>query len=104
MALPLPQILSQPITLCRAAASFLKLTLNSKDVITKILLARCSGIIEGLSYRDDGKTVCPPKGSVTNGQMIRVVVKYIDDRPERQQEYFKVLALEAFRAAWPCKN
>jgi hypothetical protein len=76
---------------------------DSKDVINKVRFARCSGIIEGLYYRDDSKTVCP-KGSVTNGQMIRVVVKYIDDRPERQHEYFKVLALEALRTAWPCKK
>ena len=32
--------------------------------------------------------VCKP-ADVTNFQMVRVVVKYIDDRPERQHENFK---------------
>jgi hypothetical protein len=50
---------------------------------------------------------CPsdiaPAGEI-HGQSIRVVVKYIDDRPERQHEDFMALALEALRAAWPCKK
>ena len=45
--------------------------------------------------------ICKP-ANVTNFQMVRVVVKYIDDRPERQHENFKVLAIEALGAAWPC--
>jgi hypothetical protein len=45
--------------------------------------------------------MCRP-ANVTNFQMVRVVAKYIDDRPERQHESFRVLAIEAMRAAWPC--
>jgi hypothetical protein len=40
---------------------------------------------------------------VATGQMVRVVVSYIDARPARMHEPFKGLALEALRAAWPCK-
>ena len=36
-------------------------------------------------------------------QTVRVVVQYIDSRPERMHEDFKKLALEAMKAAWPCK-
>jgi hypothetical protein len=40
---------------------------------------------------------------VLGGQAVKVVVAYIDARPARMHERFDRLALEAFRAAWPCK-
>lgn len=60
----------------------------------------CQGIVSTLSYMED--QLCFPKG-VTTGQQIRVIVRYINDRPERMHENFKALALEAMKAAWPCK-
>ena len=61
----------------------------------------CTGIVIGiLSASSD---VCePPNGTPEQG--IRVVVKYIDDRPARLNEQFIALAHEALRAAWPCKK
>jgi hypothetical protein len=61
----------------------------------------CAGVIDGLGWADSG--ICPPAGA-TSGQAVRVVVKYIDDRPERLHEKFYTLALEALRAAFPCKK
>lgn len=61
----------------------------------------CVGIIDGLSFRNP--TLCIPS-NVTNTQGVKVVLKYIEDRPERRNEDFKILALEALRQAWPCKN
>lgn len=61
----------------------------------------CTGIVRGISYVD--LDMCAP-GKVTLGQMLRVVVRYIDMRPERQHENFVLLALEALRAAWPCRR
>jgi len=61
----------------------------------------CDGIVSGISFMD--ADTCTPKG-VTLGQMIRVVVRYIDARPARQHESFNGLALEALRAAWPCRR
>jgi len=61
----------------------------------------CAGLVEGIGFAGVG--ICFPNG-VTNGQIIRVVVKYIDDRPARLNEDFRALALEALRAAWPCKK
>jgi hypothetical protein len=40
---------------------------------------------------------------VTVGQEARVVVAYIDARPERMHQRFDYFALEALRTAWPCK-
>jgi hypothetical protein len=59
----------------------------------------CGGLVEGLTWA--APDVCPPP-EVTTGQAVRVVVKYIDDRPERLHERFNKLALEALRAAFPC--
>ena len=61
----------------------------------------CMGIVSAIGGADLVLGMCRP-ANVTNFQMIRVVVKYIDDRPERQHENFRVLAIEALRAAWPC--
>ena len=63
--------------------------------------AHCAGVIEGIVFASE--SVCSPAQS-TNGQAIRIVVKYIDDRPARMHENFKRLAREALQAAWPCKK
>jgi hypothetical protein len=61
----------------------------------------CVGLVDGLNYLHANS--CPPS-EVTSGQMVRVVVQYIDRRPARMHENFKKLALEALTAAWPCKR
>jgi hypothetical protein len=33
-----------------------------------------------------------------------MIVLYIDQRPERMNERFEDLALEAMQQAWPCKR
>jgi hypothetical protein len=66
----------------------------------------CAGVMRGLY----GVTElllpqiksCPPNG-VTSEQMVRVVVSYIERRPERMHENFVSLAIEAVHQAWPCK-
>jgi Rap1a immunity proteins len=63
----------------------------------------CAGLVVGLGYGAGGKDFCQPKG-VTNNQVVAVVVKYIEARPERMHEPFGDLAFEALTAAWPCKR
>jgi hypothetical protein len=63
----------------------------------------CLGIVNGLSYLRPLIGVCQPDGT-TPRQALLVVVKYIDQRPERMNENFKALAVEALRAAWPCQR
>jgi Rap1a immunity proteins len=74
---------------------------DTHNISNIYLRGYCMGIVEALGYRN--AMICAPKGA-TNEQAIRVVVKYIDDQPARLNENFKVLALEALQAAWPCKN
>jgi Rap1a immunity proteins len=40
---------------------------------------------------------------VTRGQVVRVVIKYIDQHPEQTHELFGFLAYDALKEAWPCK-
>jgi hypothetical protein len=47
--------------------------------------------------------VCLPEGVSVN-QQVRVVVAYIDARPNRLHEDFRTLTIEALRDAWPCKR
>jgi Rap1a immunity proteins len=44
----------------------------------------------------------PPE--VTPEQLARIVVRYIEARPQRMQEPLIWLALEAFHDAWPCTS
>jgi hypothetical protein len=61
----------------------------------------CWGLISGLLYVTHDS--CLPPG-VTQVQAVRVVLQYIDNRPARMHEDFKILALEAMKAAWPCQR
>jgi hypothetical protein len=61
----------------------------------------CAGNVWGLNSMLESN--CTPP-AVTVGQLVRVVVRYIDARPARMHEDFQKLALEAMSAAWPCKR
>ena len=50
----------------------------------------------------ENQRTCPSDG-VRTGQMVAVVVRWIEQRPQRWHENFKVLALLALHEAWPCK-
>jgi hypothetical protein len=63
---------------------------------------RCAGYVAGLVYARS-VFLCVPEGA-TPEQGVRVVVKYIEARPERMHEPFGKLALEALEEAWPCKR
>jgi hypothetical protein len=72
-----------------------------KDTTTEFLSAQCGAMVRRLAYTSSAN-VCPPN-AVGRDEAIRIVVKYIDDLPARLHERFFPLALEALRAAWPCK-
>jgi Ssp1 endopeptidase immunity protein Rap1a len=63
----------------------------------------CVGLVVGLVYGAGGNHFCQPNGA-TSDQVVAVVVKYIEARPERMHERFGDLALEALEEAWPCKR
>ena len=66
----------------------------------------CAGAVGGLNYLSH---VLPPDisscipSAVTRMQLVRVIVAYIERRPQRMHEDFRTLALEAMHEAWPCR-
>jgi Rap1a immunity proteins len=46
---------------------------------------------------------CAP-ANITNGEAIRVVVVFLEARPQRLHENFIDLSAEALAMAWPCKK
>jgi hypothetical protein len=68
------------------------------------LQGQCGGIVATIFYF--GRThfgICRPAG-VNFGQALKLVVGYVDERPERMQEDFENIALEALQRAWPCRR
>ena len=68
----------------------------------------CSGVVHALAgigqYLSSPEwRSCAPATSSAQ-QLARVVVNYIEARPERMHEDFRRLTLEAFHYAWPCKS
>ena len=59
----------------------------------------CLGVV--MTWWSVGPGFCGPHG-VSYRQMLRVVVRWIEQRPERHHEPFAQLALQAMQAAWPC--
>jgi len=72
-----------------------------------LMEAWCVGVIDGISFV--GSSLSPPYASclpkgVTNEQLKRVVVAYMNARPERLHYPFKVLVIEALATTWPCNQ
>jgi hypothetical protein len=65
--------------------------------------AACGGQIDGVANTlEVTGQICRPPG-VTRGQVMAVVMTYIERIPERQNENFMVLAIEALKRAWSCR-
>jgi hypothetical protein len=84
------------------------------DPTDSFLAGICAGTIDGLAYEASilklssasaphAEVFCIPK-EIKIDQQIRVVVKYIDARPERMHERFALLALLALIEACPCQS
>jgi hypothetical protein len=71
----------------------------------------CAGIVGAIANMVSGdlgvtgnwRCAKVPDG-VTGEQAVRVVVRYIEERPNRMHESFEALTLEAILQAWPCRK
>jgi hypothetical protein len=61
----------------------------------------CMGLVAGVSYIDAKS--CAPEDA-TNSQLMRAVLAYIEVRPQRMNDEFMKLVVEALRSAWPCSS
>ena len=67
------------------------------------LQRECASTVRTMIYVAASRGICPP-GGATVGNAVRVIVVYIDQRPERMDEQFEALALEALQQSWPCRR
>jgi hypothetical protein len=63
----------------------------------------CSGYVVGIYFAGNGHGFCAPPTS-NNTQAMRVVVRYMEDHPEKRDLPFGTVALEALAAIWPCRH
>jgi hypothetical protein len=73
-----------------------------KDLLRQ---GQCVGMVETLNqlaaFMPSAVASCSPD-SVTVGQAVTVVVRWLNQRPNRWNENFMMLTLLALRDAWPC--
>jgi len=70
----------------------------------------CLGYVEGVrntahiyqAIFKDNKVYCIPQG-VENGQIIRVILKYLNDHPNMLHEHESLLTMMAIREAFTCE-
>jgi hypothetical protein len=60
----------------------------------------CGGIVRALTYASSD--VCAPR-TANVGQMVAVVLQYIEQRPGRWHENFLIVAEDALKQTWPCR-
>jgi hypothetical protein len=86
-----------------ACMSFLGATPTASSLLEGI----CVGEVSAIAFlaQDHNPWGCADIPEVvTLKQKVQVVVHYIEDRPNRMHESFKLLAVEAIVDAWPCRN
>ena len=67
------------------------------------LQRECASTVRTMLYVAASRGIWPSSGA-TVGQAVKVIVAYIDVRPERLHEQFEPLAIEALQQAWPCSR
>ncbi len=76
---------------------------DSRDLLH--LQGQCVGTIGGLSFvapmLPPHMRSCPPPGTVL-AALVGTVLSYIKKNESRENEDFRMLALEALRDVWPC--
>jgi hypothetical protein len=104
----------------RSMLPYCKLTSKQTMANTKnaLIYGQCFGTVSGIVMMVEvlrqaeaaGKAQLDPvlctdiPGNTTMEQLVNVVVKYGSTHPDQGHERFEVLAFNALRDAWPCKN
>jgi hypothetical protein len=96
---------------CKAFVSAGEGTYNpaiNRDAFLAFRTGRCWGIIEGIISAGYSLGICLPSGPALPegppmGQIMRVVVNFIEAHPAKMHEGFVPLAVQALWGAWRCK-
>ena len=63
----------------------------------------CVGALVGMAFAAAGREICRPSGASPQ-QMAKVVVRFMEQHPERLHESFLALAATALFSAFPCSK
>jgi hypothetical protein len=89
---------------CRAAISPTPATLGDNPVQSSLRLGLCIGVVSAVhTIARDQRLICIPTAAMPTLHVIRVVVAYVEARPQRLHEPFVLLAYDAVAHAWPCR-
>jgi hypothetical protein len=84
----------------RACNSFLDTKVSVNDWHSYEEAGECFGSARMLIFLGrKGAGICSPEG-VTVSQVARVIVKYLNDHPEKLHEDYRVLSVEALQKVW----
>ena len=89
---------SEMLPICKAVFTDEARRAGEAAIKSTACLGQVFGIASTLIYLE---FVCTPQGIKSN-EALRVVLKYLDDHPERLHESFTVLAIEGLISEWPC--
>lgn len=76
--------------------------------VDALAAGNCMGQIAGISFLAHASTKgtaldsCRPE-QAPRGQTLNVIVRYLQNHPEKQHDNFSWLALDALHEAWPCR-
>jgi Rap1a immunity proteins len=62
----------------------------------------CLGVVQAIMFWEGRLQICIPEG-VTSGQATRILVNYMESRPDFLHYDLPQLALLAFLKQWPCR-
>ncbi|WP_159812976.1 Rap1a/Tai family immunity protein [Pseudomonas sp. 18058] len=96
------------LTQCQASVRFMN---NDNDSTNDFGQGKCFGIVEAViattvirnEQMPKESKVCFPSGGITNGQGIRIVVKYLQENPSLLHLSDTLLAMIAIGQAYPCE-
>ncbi|WP_114943216.1 Rap1a/Tai family immunity protein [Microvirga calopogonii] len=63
----------------------------------------CGTFVRDMMYFQSAFGVCVPR-ETTPAQVARVLLKFLNDHPERHHEEVRLLAIDALRQVWACKQ
>ena len=77
-------------------------SLSLYDAAEPFIRGVCIGEVTGVRDAAISAGLVCESGETTIQQYIRVVIRYIKEQPDRLNERFTTLALEALQNVWPC--
>lgn len=91
---------------CTAAIQMI----DGKGNVSSVKASLCVGYVAGLrdmnaihEFFGGTPVFCITKQQIPNSQLIRIVVKYLQDKPAQLHEDSAFLVTKAFKEAFPCK-